>query len=776
MLQYSSLFLAGLFVGLLIYGAPISHLDMMPISDISKMSLPEMFKPSYAYATHLYIYRPLSFLIIKTLYDSFGLNQYAFQLFTSVALGLFGAAVYKFLLMINPKKVKIAYIASLFSMMSPPALVSTWFLTNFEVLGAVFVYISLITFIRLERLRGLDQKTLIIFILFIISSIAALLLKESSRIFLVILLLILAFLFRRKVNHIQSAGLLIILSFAFATLFLFSLKGSSAYRISPFDNIFYFTYHTVFLIFHNLIQVFYSVFIAGIMVLFLSSLMLLSKKKQYLITIAGVAMLVLILFTPVLAMFSFMGMVVFSSESVIAYIFALLLVIALIVRIRKGDKTGRLYSINILTALIAVITITIFIPSVREDVSSTVYVTVVPLLIYLVIESFSDILDTARKNRTSVKNIVLVSILAFSAVSMPYYFFSNAANTSNELKAVLAANYNTTKYLAGINLTDSTVFYTSKTFKTNEVVLESLNAKNMNNTDFIFLSSNKDSDNISDIIDEMCVKIGGDAISQDIYVYDVMERAILKDSVYPVLEGNFNWTENGTFGLLSAAPIDTFYNLGLLKDRGTAVYSQKIRYSKETLLEKFLKRNAVKLHIFNASYSQIYPWLEDLMSRTGNGVPFNINFESIGVIYYLNRSALDCKNIYSKNPDSGESGFYRDNWYYEEKYRSISWRWMSQNATISIFNQKNESNEIRLNLTVWGFYKPRMLEIYLNGGLATVYNVFHPWEFNNFTVSLNLKPGGNIITLRSKEECSIAKEVFFNGDSRCLSFAFVTNP
>lgn len=112
---------------------------------------------------------------------------------------------------------------------------------------------------------------------------------------------------------------------------------------------------------------------------------------------------------------------------------------------------------------------------------------------------------------------------------------------------------------------------------------------------------------------------------------------------------------------------------------------------------------------------------------------------------------------------------YNSNWHKEEIHPRDSFRWMSQNATLTLFNPYKE--HVVLDLNVWSFYKPRTLEILVNNQSIFQKEVFK--EEIILTDFMMLKPGENIVLFHSKEGCNIINEIKkeYIGDLRCLSFA-----
>lgn len=114
---------------------------------------------------------------------------------------------------------------------------------------------------------------------------------------------------------------------------------------------------------------------------------------------------------------------------------------------------------------------------------------------------------------------------------------------------------------------------------------------------------------------------------------------------------------------------------------------------------------------------------------------------------------------------------YENNWHQPESWESMNYRWMSQNASISLFVPPNY--EKPLGFEVWSYHKPRNLTIYIGHRNITVEKIsgtrlitIPPAEYENF----------ERLMFRSEDGCEVVKETEGRNDPRCLSFAFVSAP
>lgn len=109
------------------------------------------------------------------------------------------------------------------------------------------------------------------------------------------------------------------------------------------------------------------------------------------------------------------------------------------------------------------------------------------------------------------------------------------------------------------------------------------------------------------------------------------------------------------------------------------------------------------------------------------------------------------------------------NWYDLEKdSEGKSFRWISQNAELRIFNPSDNKRNINVSFIIWSYYKPRSFYIYIKGKEIVAIDVFGRLNYN---LNLELDPGMSELTLSSLQGCDIPAEIEISDDKRCLSFA-----
>lgn len=751
--EYVLIFVVSIIFGLLVYNAPITHHSVLKVFDIvSTLSIKDAFGPVYN-SEAFYMYRPFAFLLFKYLYQLLGLNAIIFHLIKAFILGCFGIIIYYLLLMLGQNK-RISLISSLFSVIAPAVVSDIWKVPEIEVISVLFLYLTFIFFIKLNKYKKIDKKAFVYCILFLTFTITTLLLKEFVRLTLPAVLLIYIFVFQKKLNKIQI-GLLSILFILVAYVSIETLPtlitNVNDPRIMPITIQF-----IDFNILHNSIQLIYSIFIGGTLILFLSSLLMIFKRKyDFLIAIVALALFLLTISSPVIISFSYYEMMFFSSDSLIVFIFCIILLLSLLIKFLKGNRLIKFYSLSILA--VGSLSLVSMYKS-PAPASIRTFVTCLPFLFYLVVDSSFDIWRNIKRNKSIFYKTILCIVFVSALIFMNYFILSYAFNGSTEIRMFTAVDYNAKEYLTTINLENKILFYTHDVHPTNDVDLRLFGSKYVNNTKFMFLDSDVPSNDINDLEKEICVKSQSN-LDKNVYIYSIIQRPQINDSLYPILQGNFEWLEqNGTFRIVQPLPKTSNY-FGWPWGFGVAKSYQKNTFTNETLLEKFLNKDGNLVYEYNVTYYQTPPWLEDISSRLYYGIPLLMKYESIGKIYSLNVSKLNC-----------------DNWYYlETTPDNTNFTWMSQNATLTVFNSKNQDENIKLNLTFWSFYKPRTLEIYSNEKLVGSYSTTLPQSrVQIMTPLITIKPGKNVILFHSRDGCDIPEDVVaqMKNDQRCLSFAF----
>ncbi|MFH0832887.1 MAG: phospholipid carrier-dependent glycosyltransferase [Candidatus Aenigmatarchaeota archaeon] len=110
---------------------------------------------------------------------------------------------------------------------------------------------------------------------------------------------------------------------------------------------------------------------------------------------------------------------------------------------------------------------------------------------------------------------------------------------------------------------------------------------------------------------------------------------------------------------------------------------------------------------------------------------------------------------------------YSSGFYHEERYNNMTFRWMSDNVTLAVYNPNSNDESIRMNLILSSLNRTRGLDIYFNDRYLDNYEISPYWMYISTPV-IELKPGENKLSFISKCEVP-AVSGFWQRDIRCLS-------
>jgi len=112
---------------------------------------------------------------------------------------------------------------------------------------------------------------------------------------------------------------------------------------------------------------------------------------------------------------------------------------------------------------------------------------------------------------------------------------------------------------------------------------------------------------------------------------------------------------------------------------------------------------------------------------------------------------------------------YKENWYQLETFDNITFRYMSQNATILIYNNKGASKQVKFYFNISSPFKARTLQIYLNNKFIDSFTVTEKIT-EVVTPLITIQSGENILLFNSKEGCDVPSKITVSNDTRCISF------
>jgi 4-amino-4-deoxy-L-arabinose transferase-like glycosyltransferase len=229
---------------------------------------------------------------------------------------------------------------------------------------------------------------------------------------------------------------------------------------------------------------------------------------------------------------------------------------------------------------------------------------------------------------------------------------------------------------------------------------------------------------------------------------------IYENNWYPVYK---NETYTDPYRWMSNNATINFFSQ---KDGSLFLNSTIISFNKSRTLDLYLNGNFVSR--FYVPYESI---VSKLSVRKGENV---LTLYSVDGCDNYNASCLsfgirDFKLFDSEELTKTNEILFGKGWYnvYKNETFTDTFRWMSQNGTISIFSK--ERGDFILNMSVLPYNKTRNMELYMNGRFVYSFNVSH------IEKKVTLNSGENTLILHSKEDCDIYK-ITNSSDSTCLSF------
>lgn len=113
---------------------------------------------------------------------------------------------------------------------------------------------------------------------------------------------------------------------------------------------------------------------------------------------------------------------------------------------------------------------------------------------------------------------------------------------------------------------------------------------------------------------------------------------------------------------------------------------------------------------------------------------------------------------------------FENGWYDLEHGQQYTFRWFSNNATIHLFNPRNENVNINLSFVSWSYHRNRTANIILDNAQLAAFNLTANTG-NSYEFDVEIKPGNNVITFDVPSGCEIPFLLENSNDKRCLSMA-----
>lgn len=124
---------------------------------------------------------------------------------------------------------------------------------------------------------------------------------------------------------------------------------------------------------------------------------------------------------------------------------------------------------------------------------------------------------------------------------------------------------------------------------------------------------------------------------------------------------------------------------------------------------------------------------------------------------------------FRKYKDIISNGTITTGWYTVEDWNNVPTRWIINNGTIKI--DRIDRKNTKLSFNILSYYKPRTLEVYINGKLGSKDEISPQ---NITTLEVNLQEIKNEIRFYTPEGCQTPLDIpeLNSKDSRCISLAF----
>lgn len=260
-------------------------------------------------------------------------------------------------------------------------------------------------------------------------------------------------------------------------------------------------------------------------------------------------------------------------------------------------------------------------------------------------------------------------------------------------------------------------------------------------------------------------------------IISILLFSLLSIQMYNSTIHKENWRDLGNYVNINAKSSDLLiFNDGFIKNNVFDYYSKRSDLKNEMSFPAYLSN--ISYVINDEDINELKSTLKDydrvwLIKRSSgsdrNELIKKELCETYYLSYYKNYNGI-YMYIFDKNETNGVYLCNYKNWYDNEFWQGISNNWISNNA--SILRYSSEKNKSNLSFKISSFYRPRILQIYLNDELISRQNI----ELNliDIKVLIKLKKGNNIIEFYTSDGCDRPIDIIGSKskDTRCLSFVF----
>lgn len=680
-LPYLFLFIAAFIAGIIPFSAPLEHhwtLQDLLLSVNTPLS--GLFKPFLGTSTRMFLFRPVSLLLLKILYFFFRFNIAPYRIYKALFLSFFSMSVYAYLNLFAPRSERRNFWVALLSALSPPVFVSTYMITAEDIPGCFFMFTSLVLLLNLYR--HADEKHSRLIFWFYICVAMTCLIRETSRMHL-FLLMGLHFLHARKNLSGDSRKHTFYAMGMCAAATGISVFLMSHVAVTPWLKLPPTPAHEAFLLqnaFHQIVACLSLSAIAFILFTVLARKIYTEKPRRFLLFILYVLLFMFTKSQPLIS-FSYFGLAVFSPNAVIP-VTGILFALFLLTRLRGAQSEEKFSAQAILIIFAATVSATMLLKTVREDLPSRTFISLLPFLLYFAVESAVSLHALCVRQRQAGKRVIFLRLArAYFFINMALYFLFSPVNYAFEFQQHAFSGDESKRFLARQPLKDRLVFYTNDAFPSYPEDFGMLNPAKENKTLdphlFFVLEPYKrgisPEESQKKIKEEICLKAAGlfvhvdfkgergseklvvtwpkkfSGFKEDAYIHITSDKTYLR----PLASSSYF---EGDFFPYSRESLSEFVPSGKFSSRGYWENSmpwlmQHDRFSAESDLEQLLNSLGAKLLYKNElSYVRLPQSLEEAWLWQKENRSSTLQCAAESKIYALKISRLNCRSVLHIKP------------------------------------------------------------------------------------------------------------------------------
>lgn len=373
------------------------------------------------------LYKPVSSILYCELIRKFDGNAFLFKLFFAFIYLITGITIYAFFKKIS-KNPTLSILSTFLSLLTVPYLHQVWLSLFTNILGVVLVLLSGLLFLK--------ESTPLFFPLAFILSFFNAFTADDSRLFAIPFLIGLGAFYgftKRRISLILFNSFWIILS-----LLLFIITGYKREISPPYNPLLSLFYYTAFISDYFI----YALDLSGVLLFAFSTLLPRqpSNLKWAIYPSLFLSLSTILLYPPYPYTTQWHNFFfVTPSLPFQSFLFGMLIILSSFFHIKKSPIHRKVFSTEILIISATIIFVTGIFPKIRTDPSSRHLLLAYPLMIFITIETISEVL----KNRNTLLKVLLTPFF----ISFLFHLITNAYNSSVREDAIYLSVQDTRIYL-----------------------------------------------------------------------------------------------------------------------------------------------------------------------------------------------------------------------------------------------------------------------------------------------------------------------------------------